>query len=260
MASAVQTCSLGAASPPTPPTTPPPALTQQQLSFLSHYSLVLGPKLERLLALLQEQEVAANLALAQVWTYVPVLLEGRQVLKAERACLLGVPSLAPFHAACAEQGVTASALGPMGKVWEAGHVMVVQDVGNLSPDGHPLARLGAGGLGLARHVGELVYMPVYERGSRVFSGVVAVLEVMMAAASHDYMVVANVISCISSLLESLGLSISNPAAPAPAPRPAPGGPPQPPVPAAGAQQHAAAPALRRPSSMARTSSMRHLGT
>lgn len=42
----------------------------------------------------------------QVWTYLPVLTEGRQLLRAEHLCLLGDASLAGFHEACARDGVT----------------------------------------------------------------------------------------------------------------------------------------------------------
>ena len=42
----------------------------------------------------------------QVWTYLPVLTEGRQVLKAEQLCLLGDAQLQGFHEGCAAEGVT----------------------------------------------------------------------------------------------------------------------------------------------------------
>jgi len=42
----------------------------------------------------------------QIWTYLPVLTEGRQVLKAEQLCLLGDSKLQAFHEGCAQEGVT----------------------------------------------------------------------------------------------------------------------------------------------------------
>lgn len=42
----------------------------------------------------------------QVWTYLPVLTEGRQILKAEQLCLLGDGQLQGFHEGCAQEGVT----------------------------------------------------------------------------------------------------------------------------------------------------------
>lgn len=89
----------------------------------------------------------------QVWTYIPVLLEGRQVLKAEAAALVGDPALAPFHATCAQQGCAVAALGPMGKVWEQGVIKVIQSPANLAPEAHPLHLLAPAGL--QQHVGEV---------------------------------------------------------------------------------------------------------
>lgn len=79
--------------------------------------------------------------LLQIWTYLPVLTEGRQILKAEQLCLLGDPELQQFHAGCAQEGVTVTQLGPMGKVWESGAVQVVQYAESLSEDTHPRNRL-----------------------------------------------------------------------------------------------------------------------
>lgn len=42
----------------------------------------------------------------QVWTYLPVLTEGRQLLKAEQLCLLGDAELQTFHEGCTNDGVT----------------------------------------------------------------------------------------------------------------------------------------------------------
>lgn len=41
----------------------------------------------------------------QVWTYLPVLMEGQQVLKAQQLCVLGDPALQAFHTGCAQEGV-----------------------------------------------------------------------------------------------------------------------------------------------------------
>ena len=95
----------------------------------------------------------------QVWTYLPVLTEGRQVLKAEQLCLLGDAELQAFHGGCAHEGVTVGQLGPMGKVWESGAVQVVQCVGSLADDSHPRNRLPGA---LSGRIGECVYVPVYD--------------------------------------------------------------------------------------------------
>lgn len=71
MAPAGSLCSQGG---PTcaPPVAPPeqdcarPPLNAQHVLFLHNWQLVLGPKMEQLLSLLGQQEVARNLALAQV--------------------------------------------------------------------------------------------------------------------------------------------------------------------------------------------------
>lgn len=104
---------------PLAPSTPQPC--QQQLAFLQTWRESIQPRLSQLLALLGNQEVAKNLALAQVsllqyndlpssttshtlnftplqiFTYLPVLTEGRQYLAAEPICLLGNPALQDFH-------------------------------------------------------------------------------------------------------------------------------------------------------------------
>ena len=75
---------------------------------------------------------------AQVWTYLPVLTEGKQLLKAESVHLIGEESLQDFHDQCHTEGVPLSRLGPMGKVWESGVVQVVQAVSH--PAFHPYNR------------------------------------------------------------------------------------------------------------------------
>jgi len=106
-------------------------------------------------------------------------------------------------------------LGPMGKVWESGVVQVVQNAENLSVETHPCNRLQGGGLAAA--VGEIVYVPIYDRTpGTAAQGVVAVVELMMSSRTTDVMVVANIISTVSELLMALTLALSNPAAPGPA--------------------------------------------
>jgi hypothetical protein len=145
---------------------------------------------------------------AQVWTYLPVLTEGKQLLKAESVHLIGEESLQDFHDQCHTEGVPLSRLGPMGKVWESGVVQVVQAVDNLSRDTHPCNRLSAS---LLPHVAEVLYLPVYDRDpNSPAQGVVAALELVMSARSADVMVVANTISCVSQILDLLGLSVGNP--------------------------------------------------
>ena len=54
----------------------------------------------------QPLKAPALLTVLQIWTYLPVLTEGRQILKAEQLCLLGDPELQQFHAGCCQEGVT----------------------------------------------------------------------------------------------------------------------------------------------------------
>jgi hypothetical protein len=112
----------------------------------------------------------------------------------------------PSFACSCHEGVLLTQLGPMGKVWENGVVQVVQNADNLSTQSHPCNRLGGG---LARHIGEIVYVPVYDAtpGSAA-KGVVAVVELMMSSHGSDVMVVANIISTVSAIMESLQLSLS----------------------------------------------------
>lgn len=53
---------------------------------------------------------------------------------------------------------------------------------------------------------------MYEPGSRVSAGVVAVVELALRATGADAMAVANAISTLGHLMEALQLSVSNPAA------------------------------------------------
>ena len=145
----------------------------------------------------------------QIITYLPVLTEGKQLLKAEALCLLGNPSLQDFHVACCHQGLPLTSLGPMGKVWESGVVQVVQHSSNLQEDQYPLNLMT---LALAATtVDEVVYLPVYDAtpGTAV-QGVVAVLELMVSPRSTDAMIVANLISTVSHVMEDLGMALSNP--------------------------------------------------
>lgn len=199
-----------AAAPPVqqpPPSPAAPPSQQQHLAFLQGWKSSIAPKLQQLLTLLAGQEVACNLAVAQIWTYLPVLTEGRQLLKAEQLCLLGDASLQGFHIGCAQEGVTVSQLGPMGKVWESGAVQVVQCADSLSCDAHPRNRLPGE---LSGRIAECVYLPVYDRTGQVSQGVLAVVELLVRSQAADYMVVANAISCVTHLMEALQLSLSNP--------------------------------------------------
>ncbi|GAB4822878.1 hypothetical protein N2152v2_009924 [Parachlorella kessleri] len=199
-----------------------PQLSSHQLEFLTNFRLVVQPKLAQLLALLGSQEVARNLALVQVWTYLPVLVEGRQLLKADKLCLLGEERLGAFHRGCSEQGVPVNLVGPMGKAWEAGVVKVVQSMENLSRETHPCNRLQGEA---EQHVSEVIYIPIFDRGPCAAAGVVAVMELLISSQAHDYMVVANAISCCGHLLDALQLSLTNPLLypryPSSPPRPAP---------------------------------------
>ncbi|KAL4444346.1 hypothetical protein ABPG75_012083 [Micractinium tetrahymenae] len=188
------------------PSEPAPS-QNQHLAFLRGWKTHITPKITQLLTLLAGQEVARNLAVAQVWTYLPVLTEGRQILKAEQLCLLGDAELQGFHEGCAQEGVTVSQLGPMGKVWESGAVQVVQQAQSLSSDVHPCNRLPGP---LCNRIEECIYVPLYDRSGQVSQGVLAVVELLVRAGSHDYMVVANAISCVSHIMDALQLSLSNP--------------------------------------------------
>lgn len=146
----------------------------------------------------------------QIITYLPVLTEGKQLLKAEALCLLGNPILQDFHVACCHQGLPLTQLGPMGKVWESGVVQIVQHSGNLSTDTHPLNLMLPSVAESA--VDEILYLPVYDAApGTTVQGVVAVLELMVNPRSTDVMVVANLISTVSDIMGNLGLAISNPA-------------------------------------------------
>lgn len=189
------------------PAAPVPSTSGQHAAFLHSYRAIISPKFQQLLTLLAGQEVARNLAVAQIWTYLPVLTEGKQILKAEQLCLLGDPELQNFHAACCQEGVTVSQLGPMGKVWESGAVQVVQCADSLSPEMHPCNRLPGE---MSRRIAECIYVPLYDGTGTVSQGVLAVVELLIRRHSDEYMVVANAISCLTHLMEALQLSLCNP--------------------------------------------------
>ncbi|KAG7672992.1 hypothetical protein Ndes2526B_g08481 [Nannochloris sp. 'desiccata'] len=178
-------------------------------AFLNQWQQSIQPRLTQLLAQLGSHEVAKSLALAQIITYLPVLTEGKQLLKAEALCLLGNPALQDFHVACCHQGLPLTQLGPMGKVWESGVVQVVQHAGNLPTDAHPLNILPPE-LATAA-IDEIVYLPVYDSApGTTVQGVVAALELMVSPRSMDVMVVANLISTVAETMGQLGLALSNP--------------------------------------------------
>lgn len=149
-----------------------------------------------------------NGALLQVFTYLPVLTEGKQLLKAEALCLLGTPLLQGFHAACCHHGVPLTTLGPMSKVWESGVVHVVQAAENLAADAHPLNRLSEGGL--VNAVAEIIYLPIYDASPvSPAQGVVAAMELMIKPRTVDVMIVASVITAVGEAMDSLGLALSS---------------------------------------------------
>jgi hypothetical protein len=149
-----------------------------------------------------------NAVIVQVFTYLPVLTEGKQLLKAEALCLLGTPVLQGFHTACCHDGVPLTTLGPMSKVWESGVVHVVQAAENLAADAHPLNRLSEGGL--VNAVAEIIYLPVYDASPvNPAQGVVASLELMIKPRTADVMIVASVITAIGEAMDSLGLALSS---------------------------------------------------
>lgn len=181
------------------PLAQPPSLLQVWQQFID-------PKLTQLLQMLGSQSVARNLALAQVWTYLPVLTQGKQMLSVQQVCLLGDAEFSGFHSKCYYEGVLLSELGPMGKVWESGAVHVVQDAENLACDAHPCNKMTDA---LSERAGEITYIPVYDSTGSA-QGIVAVLELVVSRRSDDVMVVANIISCVAELMGALQLSLSNP--------------------------------------------------
>lgn len=144
----------------------------------------------------------------QIYTFLPVLTEGKQLLRAEKVCLLGSSALESFHATCHVSGVSLDAVGPMGKVWEKGDVQVVQYPSNLPCNAYPMDRMPQQ---LVPSLGALVFLPMYDSqpGSPT-QGIVAVIELILSRRTADAMIVATMISTLESVMETLGLSLSAP--------------------------------------------------
>lgn len=98
---------------------------------------------------------------------------------------------------------------------------------------------------LSKRIEECIYVPVYDRTGQVSQGVLAVVELLIRWGSHDTMIVANAISCMTHLLDALHLSISNPHAQQEQQAPASGG-----LAASAAARAAAALAHPQPTSQA----------
>jgi len=146
---------------------------------------------------------------SQIYTFLPVLMEGKQMLKAEDVCLLGSPSLEQFHQQCHTDGLPLNLVGPMSKVWENGDVQVVQYPCNLPENVYPMDRMPKDII--PGDLGELVFLPVYdaEPGSST-QGILAVIELMIRRRTSDAMIVATLISTVAEIMGSLGLSLSAP--------------------------------------------------
>lgn len=135
-------------------------------------------------------------------------MEGRQLLKAEPLCILGCPELEEFHHVCCQDGVPLTVLGPMSKVWQHGAVQIIQAANSLPADIHPLNRISP--QKVASLVAEIVYLPVYDAtiGENATQGVVAAIELMISPQNTDVMIVANVISTVSQIMEGLNLALN----------------------------------------------------
>eukprot|EP00879_Flechtneria_rotunda_P012035 GHRR01012569.1.p1 GENE.GHRR01012569.1~~GHRR01012569.1.p1 ORF type:complete len:424 (+),score=131.85 GHRR01012569.1:550-1821(+) len=96
--------------------------------------------------------------------------------------------------------------GMPGRVLKSGCVQVVQNLRIIPDVLHPRSRLSEP---VADHVGEIVYIPVFDT-LHPHIGPVAVLEALLSARATDSMLVANFISLAGTVLSSLQLSLSNP--------------------------------------------------
>lgn len=223
--------------------------TSQSNAFAHKWLRSVRPRLQQLITLLARHEVVKNIALAQVWwlfvyprligclverlgplsitwhlpyltlpclptvvqvfTYLPVLMEGTQLLKAEPLCVLGSPALEEYHHLCCNQGVPLSVLGPMSKVWQHGAVQIIQAANSLPTNIHPLNRMSP--QAASSLVAEIIYLPVYDAivGESATQGVVAAIEIMISPQNVDVMIVANVISTVSQVMEGLNLALNS---------------------------------------------------
>lgn len=200
-------------------------------TFLTSWKATIQPKFIPLLTALSRMEAARNLLLCQVcccvvvcsccqirciiqrirvqiYTYLPVLTQGKQTLQSESICLLGTRSLDEFHQSCHRSGIPLDLIGPMGKVWENGDVQVVQYPENLPTNVYPMDRFPADAISI---LGEIVFLPLYDsQPNSSTQGIVGVIELMLNKKTTDAMVVATMISTIASIMHDLGLSLSAP--------------------------------------------------
>lgn len=180
-----------------------------QTQFLVRWKGIIQPKFVPLLSTLSQKVAARSLLLSQIYTFLPVLMEGKQMLKAEDVCLLGSTSLEQFHQQCHADGLPLNLVGPMSKVWENGDVQVVQYPSNLPENVYPMDRMPKDII--LEDLGELVFLPVYDaEPDSSTKGILAVIELMIRRRTSDAMIVATLISTVAEIMESLGLSLSAP--------------------------------------------------
>lgn len=145
---------------------------------------------------------------SQIYTYLPVLTQGKQTLQSEKTCLLGTRVLDEFHQDCHSSGIPLDLIGPMGKVWENGDVQVVQYPANLPTNVYPMDRFPKDAVPM---LGELVFLPLYDsHPNSSTKGIVGVIELMLNKNTTDAMVVATMISTIAIIMHELGLSLCAP--------------------------------------------------
>eukprot|EP00884_Botryococcus_braunii_P004643 jgi/Botrbrau1/1417/Bobra.0063s0113.1 len=188
----------------------------------------LGSRLLTLIQAIVSRWSGGALALCQIWKPLIAVpgAEGSSQQGAIFGChglpfAVGNAQLQGFRLRSCELGITAATLGMLNKV-AGGCIQVIQNVTALPSDVHPRNKLN----GSLHAVGELVYIPVYDR-LQVGGGLVAILEILLPANVAESMLVANMISYVSAIMDTLNLSLSSPAAeppPAVAPRQSP--PPQ----------------------------------
>lgn len=177
-------------------------------SFLTSWKANIQPKFIPLLSALSQTDAARNLLLCQIYTYLPVLTQGKQTLQSENICLLGTRVLDEFHQDCHSSGIPLDLIGPMGKVWENGDVQVVQYPANLPTNVYPMDRFPQNAVPV---LGELVFLPLYDsKPNSSTQGIVGVIELMLNKNTTDAMVVATMISTIATIMHDLGLSLSAP--------------------------------------------------
>ncbi|MEW5304538.1 MAG: hypothetical protein WDW36_007144 [Sanguina aurantia] len=93
-----------------------------------------------------------------------------------------------------------------GKVWKSGAVQIVQNLKIIPPSLHPRSQLSDAMLEL---VAEALYIPVYDLALSG-RGPVSVMEVLLSADATQAMLMADFLSCVSTLLSALHLSLANP--------------------------------------------------